>query len=156
MAPRWNHGELLELEEDLQLAALVRDWDFELGHHFEDSIFHRFRSSIQHPSSSPRGTFHFLAVFRRYTVRLTKSSVRLDLHVAFFGGGGRLHLDSMFLTSRIGISASRSPLSKLVLRFQFQELSLSLSISIPISIFGKMEGGSNWVKEWRNWQEEDS
>jgi hypothetical protein len=69
MAAGCGPGELLELREDWQLATLVKDWNFK----FEAGILSKFRSSVHHPSSSLRGAFHLLAVFRRYMFRLTKS-----------------------------------------------------------------------------------
>jgi hypothetical protein len=67
MAQWMGHGDLLELQEDEQLAALVRDWNFKKGREFEDYVFFKHRSSVHYPSSSPHGAFHLLAVFHLYT-----------------------------------------------------------------------------------------
>jgi hypothetical protein len=46
-----SHGDLLELEEDPQLATLVSKWDFKSGQRFEDDIFSMFRSFTIPPLS---------------------------------------------------------------------------------------------------------
>ena len=56
-------GALLELEQDPALAELVRDWDFSRGKKFEAEVFGEFSSSVDHPSSSPNGSFFLLVVF---------------------------------------------------------------------------------------------
>ncbi|OEL27685.1 hypothetical protein BAE44_0011297, partial [Dichanthelium oligosanthes] len=82
----------LELEQDPQLAYLVRDWDFSVGKRFQDEALHKFRSSVHHPSSSPQGLFFLLAVFCRYTFRLTEDSVSLALHYCLGGTPSGFHV----------------------------------------------------------------
>jgi hypothetical protein len=55
MGERSYPRELLELLEDQRLAELVQNWNFTQGKEFEKLVFSRFRSSIHHHSSSPRG-----------------------------------------------------------------------------------------------------
>jgi hypothetical protein len=66
-------------------VELVGDWNFSHGQEFEAHILSKFRSSVHHPSSSPHSTFHLLVFFRRFTFRLTESSMSLALHVALGG-----------------------------------------------------------------------
>jgi hypothetical protein len=75
MAACCGPGDLLELQEDEHLEALVHNWNFKRVQDFEDFIFRKFRSSVLFPSSSSSGGFHLLVVFRRYTFWLMESSV---------------------------------------------------------------------------------
>lgn len=85
-------GNLLELQEDDQLAELVSSWSFKPSIDFQQHILARFTSSVHHPSSSVHGAFHLLAVFRRYTFRLTESSVSLALHGCLGGTPDGFHV----------------------------------------------------------------
>jgi hypothetical protein len=38
-------GALVELEEDVHLAKLVRNWEFSVGKRFEADVFRKFASS---------------------------------------------------------------------------------------------------------------
>lgn len=58
-------GNLLELQEDDQLAELVNSWNFRPGEDFQQDILAKLRSPVHHPSI--HGAFHLLAVFCRYT-----------------------------------------------------------------------------------------
>ncbi|KAJ1255759.1 hypothetical protein BS78_K164300 [Paspalum vaginatum] len=60
-----------------QTKELVRQWDFAPGQKFQKEVLHKYKSSVHHPSSSPRGSFFMLAVFRRHTFRLTEEAVSL-------------------------------------------------------------------------------
>jgi hypothetical protein len=97
MVTLYSPGKLLELEEDKQLADLVKDWDFKKGRDFEDAIFANYRSSVHFPSSSPRGAFHLFVVFRRFTFRLTDVSVSMALHACL---GGNAYWFSCLLSQR--------------------------------------------------------
>ncbi|CAO2186659.1 unnamed protein product [Urochloa humidicola] len=65
---------LVELEHDQQLSKLVEDWDFVAGKRFQDKVFNDLGAAVHHPFSSPAGSFSLLAIFRRYTFRLTVES----------------------------------------------------------------------------------
>jgi hypothetical protein len=93
MASWIGPGELLELEEDGHLAEMVSDWDFRRGKEFEQAIFSRYKSSVHHSSSSPRGAFFLLAVFHHYTFRLSTSSVSLALHACVGGSPAGFHVN---------------------------------------------------------------
>ncbi|TVU10815.1 hypothetical protein EJB05_44367, partial [Eragrostis curvula] len=85
-------GDLLELREDEHLAELVKSWNFLPGKIFQKNILYNYRSSVHHPSSSPSGAFHMLAVFRRYTFRLSESSASLALHACLGGTPAGFHV----------------------------------------------------------------
>uniref|UniRef100_A0A0A9A9P9 Uncharacterized protein n=1 Tax=Arundo donax TaxID=35708 RepID=A0A0A9A9P9_ARUDO len=83
---------LVELQQDKQLAELVRNWDFNPGKSFQASVLRLFKSSVHHPSSSPHGSFFMLAIFRRYNFRLTEESVSLALYAALGGAPAGFHV----------------------------------------------------------------
>jgi hypothetical protein len=56
-------GTLLELEEDKQLADIVKDWDFKKGRDFEDAIFDNYMSSVHFPFSPPQWCFSYACGF---------------------------------------------------------------------------------------------
>ncbi|KAG2570815.1 hypothetical protein PVAP13_7KG083018 [Panicum virgatum] len=62
---------LVELEHDKELRELVSSWDFDAGKRFQDKVLSSLNSSVHHPSSTPRGSFSLLAVFQRFTFKLT-------------------------------------------------------------------------------------
>jgi hypothetical protein len=82
-----------ELEQDGPLAELVSDWEFGRGKDFEQAIFSRYKTSVHHPSSSPKGAFFLLAVFRHYTLRLMPSSVSHALHACLGGAPSSFHVN---------------------------------------------------------------
>jgi hypothetical protein len=55
-------------------------------------VFRKLNSPVHHPSSSPRGAFHLLAVFRRHTFRLSEASVSLALHSILGGAPAGFHV----------------------------------------------------------------
>jgi hypothetical protein len=85
-------GALIELEQDLALVELVREWDFSPGKRFEAEVLHKFSSLVHHPSSSPDGSFFLLVVFRRFLFRLTEDSVALALHCCLGGAPAGFHV----------------------------------------------------------------
>lgn len=52
---------------------------------FQKEVLHRFSSSVHHPSPFIEGYFLLIAVFRRFTCKLSKHSMSLALH-AILGG----------------------------------------------------------------------
>jgi hypothetical protein len=99
-------GDLLDLHEDKHLAKLVEDWYLQRGRDFEAAIHSCFRSSIHHPSSSPQGAFHLLAVFRRYTFWLSEASVSLALHVVLGGSPTGFHVNTCIRDRHIRFSVT--------------------------------------------------
>jgi hypothetical protein len=141
-------GNLLELQEDDQLALLVKDWDFKKGQDFKADILARFGSLVHHPSSSSHGAFHLLAVFRRFTFRLMEGSVSLALH-AVLGGS----LVGFHITCIKDRHFSFSVASKLV-GFSICELKRIISNHFDV-YFHLWRWGANWFKESNKWREEE-
>jgi hypothetical protein len=92
MAKPGGPGDLLELQDDNQLVALVKDWDFKKGKTLKLFFIQGFELSVHHPSSSPHGAFHLLAVLSRFTFRLTETSVSLALHAVLGGSSTSFHV----------------------------------------------------------------
>ncbi|KAG8052818.1 hypothetical protein GUJ93_ZPchr0001g29746 [Zizania palustris] len=84
--------ELVELEEDNDLRDLVASWNFSTSREFQKFILDSFAAPVHHPSSSSSGSFFVLAVFRRFTFRLTESSVSLALHACLGGSPAGFHV----------------------------------------------------------------
>jgi hypothetical protein len=143
-------GNLLELQEDDQLAALVKDWDFKRGKDFEAVIHLRCWSSVHHPSSSPCGAFHLLAVFWRYTFHLTEASASLALHAVLGGSPAVFHV-TCIRDRHFWFSVA----SKLV-GFSICELKRIITNQFDVYFHLWRDGGANWFKEWNKWREEES
>jgi hypothetical protein len=149
MAAHSGPGDLLELQEDDQLAKLVEDWNFQRGKNFEALIFSRFKSPVHHPSSSPRGAFHLLAIFRRYTFRLTESLVSLALHSILGGTPAGFHVT--FIRDR----HFRFSVSTKHVGFAVTELKRIISDQFDVYFHLWRDGGANWFREWSKWQQEE-
>jgi hypothetical protein len=149
MAARDSHEGLLELQEDQQLAKLVQDWDFTLGRKFEAGIFNRIRSSVHHPSSSPCGAFHLLVIFCQYTFRLTDSSVSLALHAALGGTPAGFHMTYLKDRHYRFFVASKQ------VGFAICDLKRIITKHFDVYFHLWRDGGDNWIREWRKWQEEE-
>ena len=85
-------GALVELEEDVHPAKLVRNWDFSVGKCFEADVFRKFASSVHHPLSSLKACFFLVAVFCRSLFRLTEQSVSMVLHCCLGGTPAGFHV----------------------------------------------------------------
>jgi hypothetical protein len=92
MAMSVGRGYLLELQENEQLALLVKEWDFKKSRDFEVGVLAMFDSLVHHASSCPHGAFHLLAVFHRFTFCLMESSISIALHAVFDGAPAGLHV----------------------------------------------------------------
>lgn len=142
---------LLELQEDRQLAALVRNWDFQPGRNFQAHILTRFNSSVHHPSSSLHGAFHLLVVFCRFTFRLSESSVSLALNACLGGTPSGFHVT--YLKDR---HFQFSVANKFV-GFTICDLKRIITESFDVYFHLYWEGGDQWIREHRKWlHEEDS
>ncbi|TVU13872.1 hypothetical protein EJB05_37303, partial [Eragrostis curvula] len=77
-------------------SDVVPRFDYSRGRRFQADVLDRFCSSVHHPSSSIDGCFFMLAVFRRFTFRLTEESVSLALHLVLGGtpDGFHVHFES--------------------------------------------------------------
>lgn len=142
-------GDLLELQEDAQLAALVRSWNFQPGRDFQEKVLAKFRSSVHHPSSSPHGAFHLLAVFRRYTFRLTELSVSLALHAALGGSPAGFHVT--YLQDR----HFRFSVANKHVGFSICDLRRIITPHFDVYFHLWRDGGDRWVHERKHWEEEE-
>ncbi|CAN6310162.1 unnamed protein product [Urochloa humidicola] len=145
-------GGLTELEQDAQLATLVQEWDFKPGNDFQARIAYNFRSSVHHPSSSPAGAFHLLAVFRRHTFRLTELSASLALHACLGGSPAGFHV--AFLQDR----HFRFSVSSKKVGLAVRALNRVTTKHFDVYFHLWRDGGDNWSREKRSWEkdEEDS
>jgi hypothetical protein len=149
MDARCGPGNLLELQEDKQLVELVKDWNFRRGKGFEDCIFSRFRSPIHHPSSSPCGASHLLAVFRRYTFRLTETSVSLALHFVLGGALAGFHV-TLLKDRHFRFSVASKFVGCVVC-----DLKRIVIDQFDVYFHLWRDGGADWIREWNKWQEEE-
>lgn len=140
-------GDLLELQEDDQLAELVSSWNFKAGDDFQQDILTRFRSPVHHPSSSDHGAFHMLAVFRRYTFRLTDSSVSLALHACL--GGTLVGFHVTYLRDR----HFRFSVANKHVGFAVHALRRVITDQFDIYFHLWREGGASWATEHRRWEQ---
>jgi hypothetical protein len=169
MAAHSGPGDLLELQEDDQFAKLVKDWNFQRGKDFEALIFSRFKSPVHHPSSSPRGAFHLLAIFRRYTFRLTESLVSLALHSILGRYTFRLTESSVSLALHFILGGTPAGFHVTFIRdrhfhfsvstkhvgFAVTELKRITSDQFDVYFHLWRDGGANWFREWSKWQQEE-
>jgi len=65
---------------------LISKLDFAHGKEFQQKVLVRYGMSVHHPSSSSDGSFLPLAVFHRFTVRLTEEfsgSIGVRIHAGY-------------------------------------------------------------------------
>jgi hypothetical protein len=149
MAQSSGPGELLELEEDRRLATLVSGWDFNRGRGFEQAIFSRFKTSVHYPASSSKGAFFLLAVFHRFTFRLTPESVSLALHACLGGSPSGFHVK--YVNDR---HFCFSVASKAV-GFAVSDLKRITTSSFDVYFHLWRDGGDDWSKEFKKWRREE-
>jgi hypothetical protein len=150
MAVRGGPGDLLELQEDNQLAKLVSNWSFNRGQEFEAHVFSKFRSSIHHPSSSSHGAFHLLAIFRSFMFCLLEASVSLALHAALGGTPAGFHVT--FIKDR---HFQFSVASRHV-GFTVRDLKRITTEHFDVYFHLWRDGGTDWFWEWGLWQQEEA
>jgi hypothetical protein len=150
MAMSKGPGALLELAEDRHIASLVKDWDFSKGRAFEDAVFSSYMSSVHHPSSSPSGAFHLLAVFHRFTFWLTDASVSLALHACLGGAPTGFHVE--FLKDR----HYRFSVASRKVGFAVSDLKRIITPHFDVYFHLWRDGGANWECELRLWKEEEA
>ncbi|CAL5047975.1 unnamed protein product [Urochloa decumbens] len=140
---------LLELEEDTQLAELVKDWNFEEVQKFQARARKVARRSVHHASSSPIGSFALLAVFRRYTFRLTEASVSLALHACLGGAPAGFHV--CYIKER----HFKFVVSCKSVGFMVYELKRVITEQFDVYFHLWRDGGANWAREERIWNKEE-
>jgi hypothetical protein len=149
MDAQCSPGELLELQEDQRLAELVQRWNFVRGREFEILVFSKFRSAIHHPSS-PRVGFHLLAVFRRYTFRLSESSVSIALHSVLRGSPPGFHV-TLLKDRHFRFSVASKHVG-----FEVWNLKCIIMEHFDVYFHLWRDGGADWIREWFKWQEEEA
>jgi hypothetical protein len=143
-------GELLELQEDQRLAELVQRWNFVQGKEFENLVFSKFRSAVHHPSSSLRGGFHLLAMFRRYTFRLSESSMSIALHSVLGGSPAGFHV-TLLKDRHFRFSVASKHVG-------FEVCNLKRIITEHFDVYFHLwqDGRADWISEWFKWREEEA
>lgn len=140
---------LLELEQDEELARLVSGWDFDTGKRFQDKVLTSLNSSVHHPSS-PSGSFSLLAIFRRYTFRLTVESVSLALHACLGGTPAGFHVS--FIRDR----HFRFSVSCKQVGFMVCDLKRIITEHFDVYFHLWRDGGDSWVREEKKWLSEEA
>ncbi|KAG8083477.1 hypothetical protein GUJ93_ZPchr0015g6794 [Zizania palustris] len=139
---------LLELEQDPVLAILVSSWDFSGGRVFQQQVLARFGSPVHHPCSSPEGSFFLLVVFKRFTFRLTDSSVSLALQACLGGAPTGFHVqfqrDRHF---RVSVACKD-------VGFFICSQRRFVSSAFDLSFHLWRDGGANWPIEHARWIED--
>jgi hypothetical protein len=140
---------LLELQEDEQLAELVKNWKFEEGLKFQTKVCLATGCAVHHVSSSQNGSFSLLVVFRRFTFRLIEKSVSLAL-VACLGG-----TPAGFHVSFVKDRHFRFEVSCKAVGFMVCELKRVISEHFDIYFHLWRDGGANWTREEKHWSQEE-
>jgi hypothetical protein len=130
-------------------GGLSQDWNFKRGHEFEHVVFRKLNSPVHHPSSSPRGAFHLLAVFRRHTFRLSEVSVSLALHSILGGAPAGFHV-TCFRDRHFRFSVASRHVG-----FMVRDLSRVTTTHFDVYFHLWLDRGADWVREWNSWQRED-
>lgn len=139
---------LLELKEDSLLAELVKDWKFE-GLKFQAKVRRNTNKAVHHTSSSKLGSFSLLAVFRRYTFRLTEESVSIALHACLGGSPAGFHV------SLIKDRHFKFEVSSKEVGFMFCDLKRVITEHFDVYFHLWRDGGANWIREKKQWNIEE-
>ncbi|RCV22667.1 hypothetical protein SETIT_4G239000v2 [Setaria italica] len=126
-----------------RLAKLVSNWEFEAGKRFQDKVLVSLNSPVHHPSSSTCGSFLLLAVFWRYTFRLTEETVSLALHACLGGTPAGFHV------SYVQDRHFRFVLSCKQVGFMVCDLKRIITDSFDVYFHLWRDGGDSWVREER-------
>jgi hypothetical protein len=123
--------------------------DFKHGRDFEEDILTRLDSSVHHPCSYPSGSFLMLTAFRRSSFRLTEESVSMALHSVIGGSPGGFHI---FCIKPCHFQFSVA--SKAV-GFLVRALKRITTKNLNVYFHLWRDGGANWPKEFRGWEDEE-
>ncbi|TVU24840.1 hypothetical protein EJB05_27300, partial [Eragrostis curvula] len=111
--------------------------------------YNKFGSSVHHASSNPRGAFHLLAVFHRFTFRLTKDSVSLALHCCLGGTPAGFHVK--YLQDRhFQFSVASKHVGLLV-----RSLKRITTDHFDVYFHHWRDGGDNWDQQKKKWEGEE-
>jgi hypothetical protein len=123
--------------------------DFKHGRDFEEDILTRLDSSVHHPCSYPSGSFLMLTAFRRSSFRLTEESVSMALHSVIGSSPGGFHI---FCIKPCHFQFSVA--SKAV-GFLVRALKRITTKNLNVYFHLWRDGGANWPKEFRGWEDEE-
>jgi hypothetical protein len=101
------------------------------------------KTSVHHSSSSPKGAFYLLAVFRRYTFRLSASSVSLALHACLGGMPAGFHVNFVRDHHLHFAVASKA------VGFAVSDLKHIITPHFHVYFHLWRDGGENWNRELR-------
>ena len=104
---------------------------------------------VHHPSSSPAGSFSLLAVFRRYTFRLTEDSVSLALHACLGGAPAGFHVT--YIQDR----HFRFVVSCKQVGFKVCDLKRVITEHFDVYFHLWRDGGARWIGELKRWNREE-
>jgi hypothetical protein len=127
-------------------SDLVSKLDFSPGIIFREDVLRRFGASVHHPSSNPEGSFILLATFRRYTFRLTESSVSFALATCLGGSPAGFHVQ--FLSER----HFRFSVSCKKVGFHVYGLRRFIGSSFDVYFHLWNNGVPHWEREKRLWE----
>jgi hypothetical protein len=130
-------------------SVVLEDFDVSAGRAFRQEVLRRFRSSVHHPSASLDGCFFLLAVFRRFTFRLTERSVSLALHSILGGAPAGFHVkyesDRHF---RFAVASK-----KVGLFIVSHRRMIARNFDVYFHLW--RDGGADWMRERELWQKEE-
>ncbi|TVU33893.1 hypothetical protein EJB05_15707, partial [Eragrostis curvula] len=126
------------------------DLDFSQGKRFQAEVLARLCSSVHHPSSSVVGSFFLLAIFRRFTFRLTEDSVSIALHSVLGGTPAGFHVKEAS-DRHFRFSVASKDVGLLV-----HSLKRVTTKHFDVYFFLWRDGGSNWEKDENTWLAEEA
>jgi hypothetical protein len=127
---------------------LVGKLDFSHGKLFQEKVLVRHHRYVHHPSSSLVGSFHLLAIFRRYTVRLTKESVGWMLQSCLGGSASGFHVQ--FQSDR----HFRFLVSCKLVGFMIYNLKRFIGDCFDVYFLLWSNGAPHWEREKFLWEQE--
>ena len=128
----------------------MSSWDFDAGKCFQDKVLSSLNSSVHHPSSTPCGSFSLLAVFRRFTFRLTVETVSLALHACLGGSPVGFHV------SYVQDRHFRFVVSCKQVGFMVCNLKRFITDHFDVYFHLWRDGWDSWVREERRWLREEA
>ncbi|TVT99299.1 hypothetical protein EJB05_55348, partial [Eragrostis curvula] len=129
-------------------SNLQDGWDFSHGRDFERKIKNIFGTTVHHNPSSRSRPFFLLAVFRRFTFRLTEDSVSVALQSCLGGSAADLQVTALQDRHfRFAVSSKR-------VGFAVYDLKMFTGKAFDVYFFLWPDGGSNWIRDRRIWHRE--
>ena len=125
---------------------LISKLDFAHGKEFQQKVLVRHGMSVHHPLSSPDGSFLLLAVFHRFTVRLTEDSVAWMLQSCLGGSTASFHVQ--FQSDR----HFRFSVSSKEVGFMVYNLKRFIGDCFYVYFFLWSNGAPHWEREKFLWE----